>query len=187
MLPAYRSPFGSRASLMRDGRAEVRIAARLGVGIGVGNALKHHGRAAARAARRLVAPSTEVFRMSCCRDLSAGSRSPRSATTGWQRSWSSASWIWPWPRTVGHVAEHSDARLLVLDLNAVTFLDSTGVRVLIEATALAPARAHASWRWPATGRCAGSWTSANSTAGWRCHRPSRLPRPARPADPRRPG
>jgi anti-sigma B factor antagonist len=31
------------------------------------------------------------------------------------------------------VAEHGDARLLVLDLNAVTFIDSTGVRVLIEA------------------------------------------------------
>jgi anti-sigma B factor antagonist len=31
------------------------------------------------------------------------------------------------------LAEHGDAGLLVLDLNAVTFIDSTGVRVLIEA------------------------------------------------------
>ena len=31
------------------------------------------------------------------------------------------------------VAEHDDAGLLVLDLTAVTFIDSTGVRVLIEA------------------------------------------------------
>ena len=31
------------------------------------------------------------------------------------------------------VAGHGVARLLVLDLNAVTFIDSTGVRVLIEA------------------------------------------------------
>ena len=31
------------------------------------------------------------------------------------------------------VAEHGDAGLLVLDLNAVTFIDSTGVRVLIQA------------------------------------------------------
>jgi anti-sigma B factor antagonist len=31
------------------------------------------------------------------------------------------------------VAEHGDAGLLVLDLTAVTFIDSTGVRLLIEA------------------------------------------------------
>jgi len=31
------------------------------------------------------------------------------------------------------VAEHDDAGLLVLDLTAVTFIDSTGVRVLIQA------------------------------------------------------
>jgi anti-sigma B factor antagonist len=31
------------------------------------------------------------------------------------------------------VAEEGDARLLILDLNAVTFIDSTGMRVLIEA------------------------------------------------------
>jgi anti-anti-sigma factor len=31
------------------------------------------------------------------------------------------------------VAEHDDAGLLVLDLTAVTFIDSTGLRVLIEA------------------------------------------------------
>ena len=31
------------------------------------------------------------------------------------------------------VAEHDDARFLVLDLTAVTFIDSTAVRVLIEA------------------------------------------------------
>ena len=37
------------------------------------------------------------------------------------------------PRLSAAVAEHGDARLLVLDLNAVTFIDSTGVRVLIEA------------------------------------------------------
>ena len=37
------------------------------------------------------------------------------------------------PRLSATVAEHGDARLLVLDLNAVTFIDSTGVRVLIEA------------------------------------------------------
>ena len=38
VLPAYRSPFGSWVGLMRDGVAEVRIAARPGVGTGVGNA-----------------------------------------------------------------------------------------------------------------------------------------------------
>jgi anti-sigma B factor antagonist len=37
------------------------------------------------------------------------------------------------PRLSAIVAEHGDARLLVLDLNAVTFIDSTGVRLLIEA------------------------------------------------------
>ena len=37
------------------------------------------------------------------------------------------------PQLSATVAEHSDASLLVLDLNAVTFIDSTGVRVLIEA------------------------------------------------------
>ena len=37
------------------------------------------------------------------------------------------------PRLSATVAEHGDARLLVLDLKAVTFIDSTGVRVLIEA------------------------------------------------------
>jgi anti-sigma B factor antagonist len=37
------------------------------------------------------------------------------------------------PQLSAIVAEHRDARLLVLDLNAVTFIDSTGVRVLLEA------------------------------------------------------
>jgi anti-sigma B factor antagonist len=37
------------------------------------------------------------------------------------------------PSLSSTVAEHGDARLLVLDLTAVTFIDSTGVRVLIEA------------------------------------------------------
>ena len=37
------------------------------------------------------------------------------------------------PQLSATVAEHGDARLLVLDLTAVTFIDSTGVRVLIEA------------------------------------------------------
>jgi anti-sigma B factor antagonist len=37
------------------------------------------------------------------------------------------------PQLSSIVAKHGDARLLVLDLNAVTFIDSTGVRVLIEA------------------------------------------------------
>jgi anti-sigma B factor antagonist len=37
------------------------------------------------------------------------------------------------PRLSTTVAEHGDAGLLVLDLNWVTFIDSTGVRVLIEA------------------------------------------------------
>ena len=37
------------------------------------------------------------------------------------------------PQLSATVAEHDDARLLVLDLTAVTFIDSTGVRVLIEA------------------------------------------------------
>ena len=37
------------------------------------------------------------------------------------------------PSMSAAVAAHGDARLLVLDLNAVTFIDSTGVRVLIEA------------------------------------------------------
>jgi anti-anti-sigma factor len=37
------------------------------------------------------------------------------------------------PQLSAAVAEHGDARLLVLDLNAVTFIDSTGVRSLIEA------------------------------------------------------
>jgi anti-sigma B factor antagonist len=37
------------------------------------------------------------------------------------------------PQLSAAVAEHDDAGLLVLDLTAVTFIDSTGVRVLIEA------------------------------------------------------
>jgi anti-sigma B factor antagonist len=37
------------------------------------------------------------------------------------------------PRLSGTVAEHSHARLLVLDLTAVTFIDSTGVRTLLDA------------------------------------------------------
>ena len=37
------------------------------------------------------------------------------------------------PSLSAAVTAHGDARLLVLDLTAVTFLDSTGVRVLIEA------------------------------------------------------
>ena len=37
------------------------------------------------------------------------------------------------PQLSAIVGEHCDARLLVLDLNAVTFIDSTGVRLLIEA------------------------------------------------------
>ena len=37
------------------------------------------------------------------------------------------------PRLSAAVAQHHDAQLLVLDLTAVTFIDSTGVRVLIEA------------------------------------------------------
>ena len=37
------------------------------------------------------------------------------------------------PRLSATVTEHSDASLLVVDLNAVTFIDSSGVRVLIEA------------------------------------------------------
>jgi anti-sigma B factor antagonist len=37
------------------------------------------------------------------------------------------------PQLSAAVAEHSDAGLLVLDLTAVTFIDSTGLRVLIQA------------------------------------------------------
>lgn len=37
------------------------------------------------------------------------------------------------PRLSAAVAQHHDAQLLVLDLTAVTFIDSTGVRILIEA------------------------------------------------------
>jgi anti-sigma B factor antagonist len=37
------------------------------------------------------------------------------------------------PQLYAAVAEHHDAGLLVLDLTAVTFIDSTGVRVLIQA------------------------------------------------------
>jgi anti-sigma B factor antagonist len=37
------------------------------------------------------------------------------------------------PRLSDTVAEHGDAKLLVLDLSAATFIDSTGVRTLIEA------------------------------------------------------
>jgi anti-sigma B factor antagonist len=37
------------------------------------------------------------------------------------------------PQLSAAVAEHSDASLLVLDLTAVTFIESTGVRVLIQA------------------------------------------------------
>ena len=37
------------------------------------------------------------------------------------------------PQLSAAVAEHDDAGFLVLDLTAVTFIDSTGVRVLIEA------------------------------------------------------
>jgi len=37
------------------------------------------------------------------------------------------------PELSAAVAQHNDARLLVLDVTAVTFIDSTGVRALIEA------------------------------------------------------
>jgi anti-sigma B factor antagonist len=37
------------------------------------------------------------------------------------------------PQLSAAIAEHDDAGLLVLDLTAVTFMDSTGVRVLIHA------------------------------------------------------
>jgi anti-sigma B factor antagonist len=37
------------------------------------------------------------------------------------------------PELAAAVARHHDARLLVLDLTAVTFIDSSAVRVLIEA------------------------------------------------------
>src|SRR3954468_17368254 len=56
VVPAYRSPFGSPASLMRHRVAEVGIAARPGVGTGVGNAVKHHGCAAATRRRRTDCP-----------------------------------------------------------------------------------------------------------------------------------
>jgi anti-sigma B factor antagonist len=37
------------------------------------------------------------------------------------------------PRLSAAVAEHGDAKLLVLDMNATTFIDSTGVRALLQA------------------------------------------------------
>jgi anti-sigma B factor antagonist len=37
------------------------------------------------------------------------------------------------PRLSAAVADHGDAKLLVLDLNATTFIDSTGVRALLDA------------------------------------------------------
>ena len=82
------------------------------------------------------------------------------------------------PQLSATVAEHDDAGLLVLDLTAVTFIDSTGVRVLIQPTAPARARAHASWCWPATGRCADCWTCASSTAAWRWSQSIRSPPPS---------
>ena len=42
------------------------------------------------------------------------------------------------PQLSAAVAEHHDAGLLVLDLTAVTFIDSTGVRVLIQADRACP-------------------------------------------------
>jgi anti-sigma B factor antagonist len=37
------------------------------------------------------------------------------------------------PRLSAAVAEHGDAKLLVLDMTATTFIDSTGVRALLQA------------------------------------------------------
>jgi anti-sigma B factor antagonist len=37
------------------------------------------------------------------------------------------------PRLSAAVAEHGDARVLVLDMTATTFIDSTGVRALLQA------------------------------------------------------
>ena len=37
------------------------------------------------------------------------------------------------PRLSGAVAEHADAKLLVLDMTAITFMDSTGVTALLRA------------------------------------------------------
>jgi anti-sigma B factor antagonist len=37
------------------------------------------------------------------------------------------------PRLYAAVAEHRDAKLLVLDMTATTFIDSTGVRALVKA------------------------------------------------------
>ena len=37
------------------------------------------------------------------------------------------------PRLSAAVADHGDAKLLVLDMNATTFIDSTGVRALLHA------------------------------------------------------
>ena len=42
------------------------------------------------------------------------------------------------PQLSAAVAEHHDAGLLVLDLTAVTFIDSAGVRVLIQADRACP-------------------------------------------------
>ena len=55
------------------------------------------------------------------------------------------------PRLSAAVAQHHDAQLLVLALTAVTFIDTTGVRVRIEPDRSCAGWAHALACWPADG------------------------------------
>jgi anti-sigma B factor antagonist len=134
VLPAYRSHLGVPASLMRTPGVRVRMGAGPGVGIGVGIAAIHHGCAAAvrRAPTGLVEPR-------CCRMASCHTTYPPFEVTV-QCDDAVATVVVSGELDIATaqqlsaiVAEHGDARLLVLDLNAVTFIDSTGLRVLIEA------------------------------------------------------
>ena len=69
------------------------------------------------------------------------------------------------PRLSAAVAQHHDAQLLVLDLTAVTFIDTTGVRVLIEADRSCAGSGSRVVVLAATGRCGDCWTCATWTAG----------------------
>src|SRR3954464_8322335 len=111
VVPAYRSPFGSTASLMRHRVAQVRSA-----GTGVGDAVKHHGCAAATRRRRTGLPRrTEVFRMAFCHETYP----PFEVTV--QRDDAVATVVATGeldlatvPRLSATITEHSDASLLVL-------------------------------------------------------------------------
>ena len=67
------------------------------------------------------------------------------------------------PRLSAVLGERGDAEVLVADLTATTFIDSTGVRVLVEADRRCAGAA--TWCWSTTGSCYASSSSASSIAG----------------------